>query len=196
MQKSKVKGQNARINIEDARQDYREEASDTLALRPVTVYEAQKSKSWKLALLPFAICVLTFAFALGLLPTVLNAQGCAMCYNSASAAKAGAKEALANGVLILLAPPMVFFTLITVVVYIYRNKFRDPANWRPEHDRELQELLADLAQAKGIQQIGRSGDREIGDQVNKEQKPPPLVSCSPDHRITRSPDSSRGRQLP
>jgi hypothetical protein len=48
-----------------------------------------------------------------------------MCYNSASAAKAGAKEALANGVLILLVPPMVFFALITVVVYIYRNRFRE-----------------------------------------------------------------------
>ena len=48
-----------------------------------------------------------------------------MCYTSASAAKAGAKEALANGVLILLVPPMVFFAVITVVVYMYRNKFRD-----------------------------------------------------------------------
>ena len=85
-----------------------------------------------------------------------------MCYNSASAAKAGAKEALANGVLILLVPPMVFFALITVVVYMYRNKFRGPADWRPEHDRELQELLADLAPANGNQQIGRSEDRLIG----------------------------------
>src|SRR5271157_3719036 len=76
-------------------------------------------------LLTFAFCVLTFAFAFSFLPTVLDAQGCAMCYNSASAAKAGAKEALANGVLILLVPPMVFFALITVVVYMYRNRFRE-----------------------------------------------------------------------
>jgi len=48
-----------------------------------------------------------------------------MCYTSASAAKAGAKEALANGTLILLIPPMVFFALITVVVYKFRNKFRE-----------------------------------------------------------------------
>ena len=83
-----------------------------------------------------------------------------MCYNSASAAKAGAKEALANGVLILLVPPMVFFAMITVVVYIYRNKFREPSNWRPEHDRELQELLADLAPANGIHGLesGSSGN--------------------------------------
>jgi hypothetical protein len=48
-----------------------------------------------------------------------------MCYTSASAARSGAKEALANGVLILLVPPMVFFALITVVVYMYRNRFRE-----------------------------------------------------------------------
>ena len=66
-------------------------------------------------LLLSAFCLLLTAYCL--LPTVLNAQGCAMCYTSASAARAGAKEALANGVLILLVPPMVFFALITVVVY-------------------------------------------------------------------------------
>ncbi len=70
-----------------------------------------------------ALCLLITAYCL--LPTVLTAQGCALCYNSASAAKAGAKEALANGVLILLVPPMVFFALITVVVYMYRDKFRE-----------------------------------------------------------------------
>jgi len=108
------------------------------------------SDARKLAPLPFAFCLLTFAFALFLLPGVLHAQGCAMCYTSASAAKAGAKEALANGVLILLVPPMVFFALITVVVYKYRDKFRDPANWRPEHDRELQDLLAPANRLQGL----------------------------------------------
>jgi hypothetical protein len=68
---------------------------------------------------------LTFAFSVCFLPTVLNAQGCAMCYTSAASARAGAKEALANGVLILLVPPMVLFALISVVIYRYRNKFRD-----------------------------------------------------------------------
>jgi len=48
-----------------------------------------------------------------------------MCYTSASAAREGAKEALANGTLILLIPPMLFFAAIIVVVYKYRNKFRE-----------------------------------------------------------------------
>ena len=110
--------------------------------------------------LPFAFCLLLSAYCL--LPTVLNAQGCAMCYTSASAARTAGKEALANGTLILLIPPMVFFALISVVVYRYRNKFREPANWRPEHERELQEMLADLVPAKGVQEGARSVDRVIG----------------------------------
>jgi hypothetical protein len=105
----------------------------------------QDADTTKRALLPFVFCILTFAFAFFLLPAVLNAQGCAMCYTSASAARSGAKEALANGVLILLIPPMVFFALFTVVIYIYRNKFREPASWQLEHDREFKELLADIA---------------------------------------------------
>jgi hypothetical protein len=93
---------------------------------PFTLYPSSfRLSPSSFTLHPSSFILLPFAFALCLLPTVLHAQGCAMCYNSASAAKAGAKEALANGVLILLVPPMVFFALITVVVYIYRNKFRE-----------------------------------------------------------------------
>jgi hypothetical protein len=136
-------------------------ASEPLGLRPAAVDDAQRSQSATLALLPFAFCVLTFAFALFLLPAPLRAQGCAMCYTSASAARSTAKEALANGTLILLIPPMVFFALISVVVYRYRNKFREPANWRPEHERELQEMLAELVPAKGVQEIGGVEDRVI-----------------------------------
>lgn len=130
------------------------------SLLVLTARSVHRARPQLLALLPFAFCLLTFAFCL--LPAELHAQGCAMCYTSASAARSGAKEALANGVLILLVPPMVFFALITVVVYRYRNKFRETSKWQPEHERELQELLADLTPAKGIQQIGRSGDRVSG----------------------------------
>jgi hypothetical protein len=74
-------------------------------------------------LLLTAFCLLLAAYCL--LPSVLYGQGCAMCYTSASAARSTAKAALANGTLILLVPPMVFFALITVVVYKYRDKFRE-----------------------------------------------------------------------
>lgn len=126
MQDSKFKIQNPDGKIGNATRDYRGGgASESLGLRPVAVDETQTSKSRMLALLPFAFCVLTFAFAFSLLPTALHAQGCAMCYTSASAARSTAKEALANGTLILLIPPMVFFALITVVVYRYRNRYRE-----------------------------------------------------------------------
>jgi len=78
---------------------------------------------WNSKLLRIAFCVLPFAL-LSLAPLVLNAQGCAMCYTSAEAARAGAQEALAHGVIILLAPPMVFFALFAVVVYRYRDKYQ------------------------------------------------------------------------
>jgi hypothetical protein len=91
-----------------------------------------------------------------------------MCYNSASAAKAGAKEALANGVLILLLPPMVFFALITVVVYIYRNKFRETS------------VVRGPLPAGPV--IG-----SLGDWVNQDRTRPTLVWSS-DHPIIRSPD--------
>jgi hypothetical protein len=48
-----------------------------------------------------------------------------MCYTSASAARSTAKTALADGTLILLVPPLVFFALIGVVLYRYRNRFRE-----------------------------------------------------------------------
>jgi hypothetical protein len=68
-------------------------------------------------------CLLLAAYCL--MPTVVHAQGCAMCYTSASAAQSTAKQALANGTLILLVPPVLFFAVITVVLYLYRNKYRD-----------------------------------------------------------------------
>jgi hypothetical protein len=126
MQDSKSKLQNANGNIGNAAPSYRGGgASESLGLSPAAVDEAPRSQSTKLALLPLAFCVLTFAFALFLLPAPLRAQGCAMCYTSASAARTAGKEALANGTLILLIPPMVFFALITVIVYRYRNRYRE-----------------------------------------------------------------------
>ena len=46
------------------------------------------------------------------LPAIARAQGCAMCYTSASAAKKVGMEALQNGVLVLLFPPLVMFAAI------------------------------------------------------------------------------------
>ncbi|MBI4165306.1 MAG: hypothetical protein HY508_06175 [Acidobacteria bacterium] len=53
------------------------------------------------------------AVALALVvPVAAWAQGCAMCYTSASAAKKAGMEALRNGVLVLLFPPLLIFAAI------------------------------------------------------------------------------------
>jgi len=45
-------------------------------------------------------------------PSDAAAQGCAMCYTSASAAKKAGMEALQNGVFILFFPPLLIFAAI------------------------------------------------------------------------------------
>ena len=95
-----------------------------------------------------------------------------MCYNAASAANSGAKEALANGVLILLIPPMVCFALITVVVYRYRNKFP-----------EVSVVSGPLSVAR------RSIDPEFRRSDDPSAGAPDFGFWSSDHPIIRSPDS-------
>jgi hypothetical protein len=69
------------------------------------------------------------------------AQGCAMCYTSAAAAKAGALQALRSGILILLVPALTMFAGIFVVIYRSRDRFNGSADWSAEPDRELREML-------------------------------------------------------
>ena len=69
------------------------------------------------------------------------AQGCAMCYTSAAASKAGALHALRSGILILLLPVLVMCAGISVVIYRSRNRFCDAADWTPEQDRAWREML-------------------------------------------------------
>jgi len=74
--------------------------------------------------------------------TLAYAQGCAMCYTSAAASKAGAIHALRSGILILLLPVLFMCSVISVVIYRSRNRFRGEAEWNPEQDRELRKMLA------------------------------------------------------
>jgi hypothetical protein len=59
-------------------------------------------------------------------PVAARAQGCVMCYTSASAAKKAGMEALQNGVMVLLFPPLLIFAAIL---------------WHTFHRRSTQELL-------------------------------------------------------
>lgn len=69
------------------------------------------------------------------------AQGCAMCYTSAAAAKAGALQALRSGILILLVPVVLMCGAIAVVIFRRRNQFNEYVDWTEEHDREWRDLL-------------------------------------------------------
>jgi hypothetical protein len=74
--------------------------------------------------------------------TLAYAQGCAMCYTSAAASKAGAIHALRSGILILLVPVLVMCAGIFVVIYRSRNRFCGAADWTAEHEWELHQMLA------------------------------------------------------
>lgn len=53
------------------------------------------------------------------------AQGCALCYNDASAASPRGIAALRHGILVLAIPPMLIFASIFVVLYRRRNLAHD-----------------------------------------------------------------------
>jgi preprotein translocase subunit YajC len=53
------------------------------------------------------------------------AQGCAMCYNDAAAAKSAAIQALRSGTLILLFPVLLLFGGILVMTFRSRNRYRE-----------------------------------------------------------------------
>jgi len=54
--------------------------------------------------------------------TLAFGQTCAMCYNTASAAKPGAIQALRSGILVLLIPPTLLF--IGIFTLVFRSKER------------------------------------------------------------------------
>jgi len=72
---------------------------------------------------------------------LVYAQGCAMCYTSAAASKAGALHALRSGILILIVPVLVMCAGISVVIYRSRDRFCGAADWPAEQDRELRDML-------------------------------------------------------
>ena len=72
------------------------------------------------ALLAAGICIL---FLFSSVPA--HAQGCALCYTQAASSGHRTIQALRNGILILVIPPMFLSVAFTVLVYRKRNQFRD-----------------------------------------------------------------------
>ncbi len=69
------------------------------------------------------------------------AQGCAMCYSTAAAAKAAAIQALRSGILILLVPPALMFIAIFALFYRSRNRFNDGGQEAAETDLGFDDWL-------------------------------------------------------
>jgi len=66
--------------------------------------------------------------------TAAQAQSCAMCYNTAAAAKAAAIQALRSGILILLVPVALLFIGIFFLVFRSKERFAEfeARNWKLE----------------------------------------------------------------
>jgi hypothetical protein len=58
-------------------------------------------------------------------PVAAFSQSCAMCYTTASAAKANAIHALKSGILVLLVPSLVILLGIGTVTFRSRDRFND-----------------------------------------------------------------------
>ena len=84
-----------------------------------------------------AVIVIALGYSAG-----AYAQSCAMCYNTAAAAKAGAIRALRSGILILLVPPILMFIAIFLAAYRNRNRFREEEPQQAALDREWSDWLA------------------------------------------------------
>ena len=75
-------------------------------------------------LLRIAALVLGVAGLAALIAPQAAAQGCAMCYQNASAAGAQGREALRHGILVLLLPTISLFLGIFALIYRRRNVAR------------------------------------------------------------------------
>jgi hypothetical protein len=102
-----------------------------------------KAHAWRGLILAAAILIVMFASS-----TVAWGQGCAMCYNSAAAAKASAIQALKQGILVLLFPPLAMFIGIFALAFRRRHRFNDDETAETIDARQaLHELRAFLPSA-------------------------------------------------
>ncbi len=92
-------------------------------------------------------------------PSTAFAQGCAMCYSTAAAAKAVAIQALRSGILILLLPPLVLFVAIFAVAFRNRERFNGPTD-DPGNETDW---FRSLAAAEARPQSPRSESEELAE---------------------------------
>ena len=60
-----------------------------------------------------------------LVPMVVSAQNCALCYSQAAASGQRVIQALRSGIIILVFPPVLIFFAFTMMAYKKRNQFNE-----------------------------------------------------------------------
>jgi hypothetical protein len=98
---------------------------------PVSCFQLPSPGFRKLAL-AFAATFAALASA-----TTARAQSCAMCYNTAAAAKAAAIQALRSGILILLVPVALMFIGIFILAFRSKERLNEPSAEQIDYDQEL-----------------------------------------------------------
>jgi len=97
-------------------------------------------------ILAAAILIVMFASS-----TVAWGQGCAMCYNSAAAAKASAIQALKQGILVLLFPPLAMFIGIFALAFRRRHRFNDDETAETFETRPVLSELGAFLTSAGVE---------------------------------------------
>jgi len=86
---------------------------------------------------------LAIGFLALLSPSVLFAQGCAMCYQTAAGSGAQFIQALRHGILIMFFPPILIMGAIFYAAYRKRNQFNSAEGTAPGENAFEQESAPD-----------------------------------------------------
>jgi len=100
------------------------------------------------------------------------AQGCAMCYNSAAAARAAGIQALKSGTLILLIPVLLLFAGIVGIAFRSRNRFNEPEPLAPPAVPGAETEWAELLRAPEFERLPAIGeDSRVSDGQSARPEP-------------------------
>ena len=86
------------------------------------------------------------------------AQGCAMCYNTAAAAKANAIQSLKSGTLVLLIPVLLLFAGIVGIAFRSRNRFNEPEPLAPPAVPGAENEWAEIIRASEFERLPAIGE--------------------------------------
>jgi len=112
------------------------------------------------------LCGAVMAFAILVFSTMSWAQGCAMCYNSAAAARASAIHALKQGIVVLLAPPLAMF--IGIFALAFRRRYRFNGDQSPDNLETQQRERATLVPSAKLATLA-TNDRGLSPESSSQE---------------------------